>query len=329
MSKKQATKTNESFDKYSNVDYNDYYEKIKTELQGGSKDRDQRFFKVSKDKETGQGYALVRLLPNKNPTSVPFKLIQKHSFTIGNNTFWSDCGKTFGRSCPICNWNRKQDKDWVKKNKTYSKKKYVGNVLVIEDANKDNIGKVLLFEWGKQLMGVINEKLSPTSKKKAPLPVFNIMKGANLELQVTKGDGGYATWKTSDFLDASPITEVIADLGIDGDDMINSLHDLDMIINELGEKSESFDDLEARFNQFLVEVDLMEGSAKPVTPSYKPKTAAEPQAARNVVLPPDEDGEGDADPEDETPPTKPAPKAAAGKGDGKSRFASYVEDLDS
>lgn len=209
-----------------------------------SKQKDERFWQLARDKE-GNGFAIIRFLPDRNPQGMPFKTNYKHAFTLENKLFIDKCPTTIGEQCPVCDWNKDQPSDWVKdESKSYRKKSFISNILVISDpGNKENEGKVFLFEFGQQIFTKLKEKLSPSYPGEEPLIYFHPEEGANFKVKVKK-DGVFATWNPSEFDGPSDITSKFDFTKIEED-----LYDLEKVISENSYKT--YDEMQNKLNKYL------------------------------------------------------------------------------
>lgn len=219
----------------------------------GKNFKDERFWVLTRD-ESGNGGAVIRFLPNKKEDDLPFKQMFKHSMFINGKTFIDRCPTTIEKTCPVCDWNKTQDRDFVMKNGTYRKKSWICNILIISDPkNRENEGKVFLFEFGKQIHDILKEAVQPEDSTDTPLFYYCPDNGANFKIKVKK-DGQYPTWSRSSFMPPSSIDEDLETLKLTDDDWLNALYDLDDVISENSYKE--YDDLKVKFNKFLETIDM-------------------------------------------------------------------------
>jgi len=215
--------------------------------------KDERFWVLTRD-DSGAGSAVIRFLPNKNEKDLPFKPMFKHSMDINGKKFIDRCPTTIGKDCPICDWNKTQEKDFIMKNTTYRKKSWICNILVISDPkNRENEGKVFLFEFGKQIFDIIKEAIQPEDKTEEPLFYYCPDSGANFKIKVKK-DGQFPTWTRSSFATPSPIDEDLETLNIDDEYWLNAIYNLDDVISENSYKE--YAELKTKFNKFLSTIDM-------------------------------------------------------------------------
>ena len=211
--------------------------------------KDERFWQLTRDKDMN-GFAIIRFLPDKNPAGGPFKAVYKHAITIDKKLFIDKCPTTIGEQCPICDWNKDQPSDWVKKeSKSYRKKSYISNILVVSDPHcKENEGKVFLFEFGYQIFTKLKDKLFPAYAEEEALIYFHPEEGANFKVKIKK-DGEFASWNGSEFDAPSDITKKF-----NFEEIEKNLYDLESVIDKTTYKT--YDDLDQKFKRYLKGVGL-------------------------------------------------------------------------
>jgi Txe/YoeB family toxin of Txe-Axe toxin-antitoxin module len=140
------------------------------------------------------------------------------------------------------------------KNTTYRKKSWICNILVISDPkNRENEGKVFLFEFGKQIFDILKEAIQPEDKTEKPLFYYCPDSGANFKIKVKK-DGQFPTWARSSFATPAPIDEDLDTLNIDDEYWLNAIYNLDDVISENSYKE--YAELKTKFNKFLATIDM-------------------------------------------------------------------------
>lgn len=274
--------------------------------------KDERFWVLSKD-ETG-GSAIIRFLPNKNEKELPFKIQFKHSIWLNGKNFIDRCPTTIGKECPVCDWNKTQSRDFVKTNKMYRNRHWIANILVISDPkNRENEGKVFLFEFGTQIYEILKEAISPTpdtdeeelglaSEPKEPLYFYCPDNGANFKLKFKrKNKNDMGTWLESTFLKPSPIDNDLKNLNITDESWTESLYDLDEVITTQGYKE--YNELKAKFNKFLANINMsniteMDNIEKTESDAQESYSRKKDSATKKVENKPNDDP---ADTEDEKP----------------------------
>ena len=164
--------------------------------------KDDRFWKLSRD-ENDNGVAMIRLLPDVNGT--PF--IQMFSHAIQSfdpvqkkkRWFLRNSPQTIGGDCPaselwsaIFNIGTQEGKE---EGRYFSRKmKFYTNVKIIKDpANKENEGKIFLWEFGTKLKDKFMAALKPSETDiemgEEPKQLFHPIKGCNVRLKIAKVAG--------------------------------------------------------------------------------------------------------------------------------------------
>ena len=270
-------------------------EKLTQEIQkaaapqeGGA---DNRFWYPNVDK-VGNGFAVIRFLSAPGDETVPFVRIWEHGFKGPAGQWYIEKSlTTLGKSDPVSELNSKlwnsttDDESPLRKQVRIQKRKmvYITNILVIQDqANPENNGKVFLFKFGKKIWDKINEAMNPQFADESPMNPFDLWAGANFRLKI-KNVSGYRNYDDSKFASSAPL--------FDDDSKLESVwkqeHSLQAFLDPSTFKS--YDDLMARMN--LV---LQLGGEKPT-----------PQQSRKAVL------EKNSDIDDEIPWMEPAAQKQA------------------
>jgi len=256
--------------KFPAINYENILNRFRENLKGTSNvKKDERFFKITRDK-TGQGVATIRFLPGKTvdgKEQLNYEVLFRHNLKYEGKNYNVICPSTQGKPCPICEWNRLQDGEFVFNNNFYRIRKYISNILVIDDVNPENIGKVMLFEYGPQIMQILESKLYPKEiggKKKAPLIYFDWDSGANFELVLSKEEKDkFPKWTNSEFLAPSSIMEFLNEKGIDPKTIVDSLYDLRAIIEQI--EIPSYDVIKNDFLAWLDSTGLSSSTSKKIT----------------------------------------------------------------
>lgn len=238
-------------------------ERFKENLDGSKgkrKEKDDRLYVLTKDK-TGSGSSVIRFLPGKivnGKELLPYSVIHRHTLQAekGGSFISCICPTTVGGRCPICEWNKMMQNDWVKSHGTYRKRKYLSNVLIIEEQNEDLIGKVMLMEYGAKIMSMLEAKLYPkqiSGRTKEPLYYYDWEQGANFELILTNEKGqAFPSWDDSQFiLPPEPITDFLERKGIKPEDVVEKLYDTEEVIRGLEIKS--YESLKADLNNWCIQ----------------------------------------------------------------------------
>lgn len=236
-------------------------ERFKENLSGNKKkEKDPNLYVLTKDK-TGSGSSVIRFLPGKTVNGkepLPYSVIYRHTLQAekGGSFVSCICPTTVGGRCPICEWNKMMQSDWVKSHGTYRKRKYLSNVLIEEEQNEDLIGKVMMMEYGAKIMSMLEAKLYPkqiSGKTKQPLYYYDWDKGANFELVLTNEKGqAFPSWDNSEFiLPPEPIYNFLEKKGLNAEDIYNKLFDTEEVVRGL--TIESYETLKAKLNDWCVQ----------------------------------------------------------------------------
>jgi hypothetical protein len=169
--------------------------------QGSS---DERFWKPELD-GSGNGFAVIRFLPQPDGEDLPWAKVYSHAFTgPSGQWFIENCLTTKGEKCPVCAhnnalWNSgmESDKDIARKQKR--KLSYYANIYVVKDPkNPENEGRVFLYKFGKKIFDKITAAMEPEFQDETPVNVFDFWEGANFKLKI-KTVAGYWNYDSSEF----------------------------------------------------------------------------------------------------------------------------------
>ena len=177
---------------------------------------DERFYTLTKDKDM-KGQAIIAFLPDMKFHT----LIQMYKIntTITKQTIdattkepktqkryksiWSP--KSIGLADPfhetyISMWEK--DSDTARKYKP--QKRFIANIKIIKDpANKDNEGKIFLYEFSQSMANKLMEALNPSETDiqmgVTRKEIFNPLKGWVFVLKCQKGTNGIVTYDSSQF----------------------------------------------------------------------------------------------------------------------------------
>ena len=171
--------------------------------------KDERFWKPGIDK-AGNGYAVIRFLPEIDGEDSPFVSIYSHTFKGKGGWLYENCPTTIGEKCPICAanselWNSgiEDDKNIARNRKR--KLSYVSNVLIVEDpANPENKGKVFLYQYGTKIFQKIQSLAHPEFQDEVAVDPFNFWTGADFKIKI-RNVGGYTNYDRSEFSAPAPL----------------------------------------------------------------------------------------------------------------------------
>ena len=130
------------------------FEKLQTELEKVNNPvtsfADDRFWKPELDK-SGNGYAIIRFLPQPSDEDLPWCKIWSHAFNGPGGWYIENSLTTLNKKDPISEYNTELWNSGVEANKDVARKqkrilKYYSNIYVASDPkHPENEGKVYLF----------------------------------------------------------------------------------------------------------------------------------------------------------------------------------------
>jgi len=173
-------------------------------LKGNSYEEDTKNLWTPTVDKAGNGYAVIRFLPEPNGEDTPFVRLFNHGFQGPGGWFIENCPTTLGGECPVCKvnsgyWNSGVDSDKEVARKQKRKLSYYSNILVLKDpANPDNEGKVFLFRYGKKIWDKIAEATDPQFEDETPFNPFDFWEGADFKLKIRQVEG-YKNYDKSEF----------------------------------------------------------------------------------------------------------------------------------
>ena len=187
------------------------FDKLQVELEKLNKPvtnsfDDNRFWKPELDK-TGNGYAIIRFLPQPDGEELPWVRLWSHAFSGPGGWYIENSLTTINKSDPVSEYNTElwnsgieSDKDTARKQKRILK--YYANVYIVSDSkHPENEGQVRLFKFGKKIFDKITEAMNPAFDDEEALNPFDLWKGADFKLKIRKVDG-FWNYDKSEF--ASP-----------------------------------------------------------------------------------------------------------------------------
>ena len=162
---------------------------------GSNKYQDNRFWSVPMDEKTGNGTALIRLLPAGRNDKLPWVSVYSHAFQGPGGWYIENSLTTIGKQDPIGETNQElwatgieANKESVRKRKR--KQQYISNIYVISDPkNPQNEGKVMLFKYGKKIFEKIQESMKPVFEGDSAIDPFDFWQGASFRLKIKKVEG--------------------------------------------------------------------------------------------------------------------------------------------
>jgi hypothetical protein len=195
-----------SFKDFKNRSKNSINDLMKKLEDGSKKDyRDDRFWRPEQDK-MGNGFAVIRFLPEVNGEDCPWVKLYSHAFQGPGGWYIENCLTTLGsgHKDPVAElnselWNTGSEEDKNIARQRKRKTTYISNILVLKDeANPQNEGKVFLYKYGTKIFDKIQEAMKPEFKDEDPLNPFDFWAGANFKLKIRKV-GGYTNYDKSEF----------------------------------------------------------------------------------------------------------------------------------
>ena len=243
MSFSALKKSSGKFDKLQNE-----LEKLNTPTSTSSF-QDDRFWKPELDK-SGNGYAIIRFLPQAADEELPWGRLWNHAFKGPGGWYIENSLTTINKKDPVSEYNtelwnsgNESDKDIARKQKRVLK--YYANIYVVSDAkHPENEGKVMLFRFGKKIFDKITEAMNPEFADEEALNPFDLWKGADFKLKIRKVDG-YWNYDKSEFAAPSQLLETDEEL----EEVWNKEHSLKAFVAP--DQFKSYDELKEKLNRVL------------------------------------------------------------------------------
>ncbi len=269
---------------------NQQLSKLNNKNSGGSSD--DRYWNLDVDK-AGNGYAVIRFLPECEGEDFPFVQIWDHGFQGPGGWYIEKSLTTIGQDDPLGQENAKlwatgneADKELARKRKR--RLKYHSNIYVVSDpANPENEGKVFLYAYGKKIFDKIKDLMNPSFPDDKAINPFDFWEGANFKLKRRIVDE-WPNYDKSEFDAPSPL--------FNDDDKLEEVYKQQHSLKELVDPKhfKSYDELKKRLARVLGETssedeevkEELREQAKP-----EPKEQAKPEPKLDSI---DED-DGDED----------------------------------
>jgi hypothetical protein len=174
---------------------------------------DNRVWQPTVDK-AGNGYAIIRFLPEPKGEDTPVVRIWDHGFKGPGGWYIEKSLTTIGKQDPVSEFNtelwnsttddkspqRKQARDQKRRLKHYS------NILVVNDPeHPENNGKVFLYSYGKKIFDKLNDVMNPKFPDEKPINPFDMWEGANFKIKIRQVEG-YRNYDSSSFAEVSPVS---------------------------------------------------------------------------------------------------------------------------
>ena len=231
-------------------------EQLSSSSDNGKSDKD-NYWRPEVDK-AGNGLAVIRFLPAAavdGDDGLPWAKIFGHGFQGPGGWLIDNCLTTKGQQCPVCEHNNKLWNSGVEANKEVVRKQkrklsYIANVYIVSDPkHPENEGQVKLFKFGAKIFEKITEAMNPAFEDETPINPFDMWKGANFKLKITKV-AGYQNYDKSEFMSPSAL--------LDDDEELEKIWKAEHSLAALTADKEfkSYDDLKARLDKVLGAADV-------------------------------------------------------------------------
>ena len=181
-----------------------------------------KYWKPTRD-SAGNGFAIIRFLPEPDGEDLPFVRLWDHAFQ-GPTGMWyiENSRKSINMEEPdpiaelnVKLWNATNDDSSPERAQARKQKRrlhFISNVYIIKDSgNPDNEGKVFLYKYGKKIHNMINEMMNPSFEDEERVNPFDLWDGANFRLKIRQSDG-FPNYDKSEFDSPSPLFNDDAEL---------------------------------------------------------------------------------------------------------------------
>lgn len=260
-------------------------------ITSNSNQKDERFWTLTRDNESGKGEAIIRFLPPKTDDAEAMPYVKYYShFFKGDDGKWvisEACPRTFGKPCPVCERNAKLYNSGIldRYRRSKAKTNYLFNILVVNDnAIPSNNGKVFLFSAGATIFSMITEAM--TSEYDEQARPFDIVDGNNFIIRTRKDPsrGGLISYDKSKFeTNVTSISENDDKL----EEIFNSMYDLQSIVEEIGKKT-NVQNLENKCKSAFIENDPGSSFSSPTSDDFMRKAYEQEKAMPQVTADMDE-----------------------------------------
>ncbi len=171
--------------------------------------KDDRFWRPEIDK-TGNGFAIIRFLPEVENEDCPWAKVYSHAFKGPGGWYIENCLTTISQKDPVSELNTQLWNSGVESDKNLARDRkrkltYTSNIYVVSDpSNPQNEGKVFLYKYGAKIFEKLQEVMKPEFKDEEAINPFDFWKGANFRLKIRKV-AGYTNYDKSEFDSSSPL----------------------------------------------------------------------------------------------------------------------------
>ena len=212
----------------------------------------ENFWRPEVDK-AGNGMATIRFLPappQDGDDGLPWVKIFSHGFQGPGGWLIDNCLTTKNQQCPVCEHNSKLWNSGIEANKEIVKKQkrklsYIANIYIVNDPkHPENNGTVKLFKFGAKIFDKITEAMNPQFEDETPINPFDMWKGANFKLKITKV-AGYQNYDKSEFESSTPLSN--------DDEQLEKIWKSEMSLQDLVSEKEfkTYDALKTRLDKVL------------------------------------------------------------------------------
>ena len=259
-----------------------------TKTESNSYD-DDRFWKPTRDK-AGNGYAVIRFLPQREGEDLPWVRYWDHGFKGPTGLWYIENSLTsINQPDPVSEhnsvlWNSGRDEDKALAREQKRRLHYVSNVLVISDPdNPQNEGKVFLYKFGKKIFDKIMDVMQPQFADEEPVNPFDFWEGADFKIKIRKVEG-WVNYDKSEFSSPSSL--------FDGDEtrlteVYGQLYALQDFVDPKNYKT--YDELKAKLNRVLG----IDAGFSMDAPQPAPVAEAPTMQTADTSFPPADDGNED------------------------------------
>ena len=294
------------------------FDKLKDKLDkldsGKGNYSDDRFWQPTVD-TAGNGYAIIRFLPQPEGEEFPFIRLWKHAFKGPTGQWYIENSRStldINEPDPVMEynnklWNSVDSDDTPERNQAREQKRklsYISNIYVVKDPDHpENEGKVFLYSYGKKIFDKIKDIAYPEFDDETPIDPFDLWEGANFKLKIRKVDG-YRNYDKSEFDSPSALKDDDDEL----EKIYNSMYSLTDLIAP--DKFKSYDELKTKLERVLGH-SVAEGRPSPSPEEHEEKRnsipatsepeqraaepAPQPEMAMASSSSDDDDDDGDLD----------------------------------
>jgi hypothetical protein len=225
---------------------------------GGEKKsyNDERIWKPTVDK-AGNGYAVIRFLPQAEGQELPWVRYWDHGFKGPTGKWYIERSLTsIGNEDPVGElnsklWNSGVDEDKETARRQKRRLHYVSNIMVVSDpGNPANEGKVFMYQYGKKIFDKLMDAMQPQFADEQPYQPFDFWEGADFKIKIRQVEG-YRNYDKSEFASRAALSDDESKL----EGIYNSMHDLGEYTDPSFYKS--YDELKTKMNSVLGLVDAM------------------------------------------------------------------------